>query len=322
LIKDTVNPISDNEVIAFMKILLAEYSVGAGLGGTYLLEGKCMLETIANSFTRLGHEVIYPSSNTVISSGFPVDSDSNNFEYKIEMLAKKCDAGLVIAPDELLPVLTRIIENNTINLGCPPEAVDKCVDKIKCNEFLSKSNIPIPKTTREIKNGWWVIKPRYGSASENTFITSIQGYKPENNYIATEYIDGEHVSVSLISGDSPLPLTVNKQLIDITQKNDSEIKYNGNLTPYITSKKHKLYNIAVSASRLLGCRGYIGIDFILNNDTPYIIDVNPRPTTSLVSICNVMKEEIAELLIKNRFEKLPDSVEIHGQHSFLKEDLK
>ena len=136
-----------------MKILLAEYAVGAGLGGTYLLEGKCMLENIAHSFTRLGHEVIYPSYGTTISSGLPVESSEDNFEYTTEKLAKKCDAGLIIAPDDILSGLTAIIEDNTNNLGCPPVAIDNCVDKVKCSEILSKSDIPTPEITREIKNG-------------------------------------------------------------------------------------------------------------------------------------------------------------------------
>ncbi|MFP4654173.1 MAG: ATP-grasp domain-containing protein [Methanohalobium sp.] len=305
-----------------MKILLAEYAIGAGLGGTYLLEGKCMLETIACSFTRLGHVVVYPSSGVTISSGLPVESSENNFEYILEKLAKECDAGLIIAPDEILSGFTAIVEENTTNLGCSPEAINNCVDKIKCGEILSKSDIPTPEITGELKNGWWVVKPRYGSASENTFITSEKGYKPESGYMATEYINGDHLSVSIICGDNPLPLTVNKQIIDISHESGSEIRYNGNLTPYNTSWKQELYNTAISTSKLLKCRGYIGIDFILNGSTTYVVDVNPRPTTSLVSICNVMKEEIAELLIKNQFGGLPESVEIHGEHSFSKEDLK
>lgn len=304
-----------------MKILLAEYAVGAGLGGTYLLEGKCMLETIARSFTRIGHEVVYPSSGVTISSGLPVESSKDNFEYLTEKVAKGCDAGLIIAPDEILSGFTSVVEDNTMNLGCPPEVIDNCVDKVKCSEILSKSDIPTPKMTAEIKNGWWVVKPRYGSASENTFITSEKGYKPENDYMATEYINGEHLSVSLICGDNPLPLTVNKQIIEISQESGSEIKYNGNFTPYNTHWKQELYKTAISTSRLLKCRGYVGIDFILNRGTPYVVDVNPRPTTSIVSICNVMKDEIAELLLKNRFGGLPESVEIHGEHSFSKEDL-
>ena len=304
-----------------MKILLAEYAVGAGLGGTYLLEGKCMLETIAYNFKRLGYDVVYPSYRTNISSGLPFESSKDNFEYITEKLAKECDAGLIIAPDEILSGLTAIIEDNTINLGCPPESIDNCVDKVKCSEILSKSGIPAPEITSEIKSGWWVVKPRHGSASENTFITSEAGYKPEDGYIATEYINGEHLSVSIICGDNPLPLTVNKQIIDISLESGSEIKYNGNLTPCNTPWKQELFKTAVSTSRLLKCSGYIGIDFILNSGTPYVVDVNPRPTTSLVSICNVMKEEIADLLIKNQFGGLPESVNIHGEHSFSKEDL-
>lgn len=303
-----------------MKILLAEYAVGVGMGGTFLLEGKAMLQTIANSFAGLGHDVVYPTAGMILTSGTPVGSNESNFETVLEREAKSCDAGLVIAPDDLLFDLTSVIEDNTLNLGCTPESAELCADKVRCTEVLSSARVPVPGIVDHAQGGCYVVKPRYGCASEDTRICT--DFTQYEGFIATEYIEGEHLSVSLICGEKPLPLTVNKQMIDIyPDDEDSKIGYNGNLTPYGTGRQDELYDTAIAATGALSCRGYVGVDIVLAN-RPYVVDVNPRPTTSLFSISKVMKQEIADLLLRNRLGGLPDSVDISGEYTFTKEDLK
>ena len=56
-------------------------------------------------------------------------------------------------------------------------------------------------------------------------------------------------------------------------------------------------------------------------DRPYVIDVNPRPTSSIIGISRVMEDQIADLILKSRFGDLPDHVEINGNFTFTKEDL-
>ncbi|MBN1323888.1 MAG: ATP-grasp domain-containing protein [Methanotrichaceae archaeon] len=43
------------------------------------------------------------------------------------------------------------------------------------------------------------------------------------------------------------------------------------------------------ACTALGLRGYVGIDFLLG-DLPRVVDVNTRPTTSIIGIARVMKD--------------------------------
>ena len=303
-----------------MKILLAEYAVGTGMGGTFLLEGRAMLRTISDSFARLGHDVVYLSAGTTFETGMSVESNANNFEYVLEREAKKCDAGLVIAPDELLFDLTSAIEDEILNLGCTPESAALCADKMRCTEVLISAGIPAPRIVDHAQGGHYVVKPRCGCASEDTRVCT--DFTQHEGFIATEYIEGEHLSVSLVCGEKTLPLTVNKQMIDIHPENEnSNIGYNGNLTPYQTLRQKELYKTAIAATDALSCRGYVGVDIVLA-DKPYVVDVNPRPTTSLFSISKVMDQEIADLLLKNRLGELPDSVDISGEYMFTKEDLK
>ncbi|MGM0771193.1 MAG: ATP-grasp domain-containing protein [Halobacteriota archaeon] len=306
-----------------MKILLSEYAVSTDMGGTYLIEGKAMLQTLAASFSRLGHEIVYTSAGPGIEHGNPVNSSEKNIKEVLEDQSKNCDAALVIAPEELLAEITAIIDDNTINLGCNSDCVAICSDKLKCTRILESTSVAVPGTyssEQSIPKGKrWVIKPRNGCASEDTFVAHDPALK--EGEIATEYINGEHLSVSLICGKETLPLTVNKQMIDIDpNKEYSSVNYCGCTTPYTTERKHELYETAIEATHKLGCNGYTGVDIVMG-DRPYVIDINPRPTTSLVGITRIMDTEIAELLIANALGEALPQVNIKGNYTFTKEEL-
>ena len=51
------------------------------------------------------------------------------------------------------------------------------------------------------------------------------------------------------------------------------------------------------------------------------MDVNARPTTSIIGIVRVMKEEIGELILNARLGRPAKSVTIMGTFTFRKEDL-
>ena len=64
----------------------------------------------------------------------------------------------------------------------------------------------------------------------------------------------------------------------------------------------------------------MGVDIVLA-DLPYVVDVNPRLTASILGISHVMQEEIGDLLLKNKFGELPNSVNIEGEYCFSNNDL-
>lgn len=313
-----------------MKILIAEFAVGTGVEKSLIPEGTAMLKTLTESFVRLGHEVYYPSAGTKICAGTVLKSTAENFRQVIERKAHDCDAGLVIAPDWMLPELNRILEENTINLGCSPESAACCADKLLCTEILKKAGIKAPEIAKKAEKGKkYVTKPRFGCGAEATYL--VTEFENNEEFIASEYIEGTHLSVSLIAGQKPSPLTVNRQFIEFGQKESeagengkktgvSCIKYNGSLTPYKTPMREELYETAISTVECLKCFGYVGVDIVLA-DLPYVVDVNPRPTASLFGISHVMREEIGDLLLKNKFGELPDSVHIEGEYCFSKDAL-
>lgn len=279
-----------------MKILLAEYSVCAGL--SIANEGRAMLGTLKRSFESAGCTVFVP----------------DDFGDSLAKLAKVCDCGLVIAPDDLLDKYTVIVERSCINLGCPSPVARLCADKQETTELLLYNGLPAPRLVHEpgVK---CVVKPRYGCASEGVFIS--QGPVDREGYISTEYIEGEHLSVSLIGGKTMLPLTLNKQHIHF----NDQIAYNGNDVNYEHPAKKEIITVARKAGEMLGCKGLFGMD-IVYGDQPYIVDVNPRPTTAVLGLEKVLRGNIADLILQSHFGKLPESVELNGHYSFTKHDME
>jgi predicted ATP-grasp superfamily ATP-dependent carboligase len=301
-----------------MKILVAEYAVGGGEGSESLLrEGQAMLSTLKTSFKRSGDKVVYPEAET-------------DFEAAVERLSKECDAGIVIAPDNKLYLLTKLLESNTVNLGCPSEFVKICTDKLRTSEMLSAEGIPVPRivpvedVARNEKQRY-VSKPRYGCASENVFVLNggnhheVLSRYDNSDYIITEFIRGEDISSSVIAGKTVvLPLTINKQLI---RKDGEHLRYEGGYVPYRMDHEaaSAIMRISESVVTKLHGAGYVGIDFVLaEQGKAYVVDVNPRPTTSIVGIAKVLNYEVADLLLRAKFGTLPlpEDVKTEGRFVF------
>ncbi|NOQ33819.1 MAG: ATP-grasp domain-containing protein [Methanosarcinales archaeon] len=328
-----------------MEVMVAEYAVATG-DPDILGEGCAMLATLANSFAAGGHLVRYPAreqvhgvcGDAVACNG---DCDDGGFATAIERIARTCDAGIVIAPDDILADLTEIVEESTVNLGGPSKSVRNCADKLVCSRILSDNGIAVPGVIDDAggiggadSGARYVIKPRSGCASEGISIVMARQERSidvtarkgralsekvnlSDDFIVTELVSGEHLSASLILGKTVLPLTVNKQMVEIGTET---IKYNGGVVPYQTPRWDEVMDTAAKAADVLGCKGYVGVD-IVAGDELYVVDVNPRPTTSILGIAKVIDHEIGDLIIRAGLGDLPESVGITGTFEFTKEML-
>jgi len=303
-----------------MKILVAEYASALGLGGTVELEGRAMLAALVGSFARSGHDVIYPTSGPRLEKGRPVQMRrEGDFEALLE---DEADAGLLIAPDGMQPRLLEILEKNTVNLGCSPAAAALAADKLLCTRALERAGVPVAEIVERpdpVEKGYmrYVVKPRTGCGSEGVRITSYARAGPGE--IVTRYHEGLHLSASFIAGrEGFLPLTINRQIIDFSGEGP---RYQGSQVPYRTPRAWEIWAEAKKASEALGLRGYAGIDFVLGEE-PRAVDVNARPTSSIMGIVRVMKEEIGELILQASFGGMPKEVHVEGEYVFRKEDLR
>jgi hypothetical protein len=286
-----------------MKVLLAEYTIAHDPSLAH--EGAAMLSVIRESFERCGYEVITPGPG--------------DFGEEIARLAPACDMGLVIAPDHLLSKYTFLLEQATHNLGCGFMTIALCANKVRTGKILRDNGVPVPG---EAGSGKTVIKPVKGCGSQRVRLSADS---PGEDEFAQQYIEGESYSVSIIpnrvigdacayySGKPPVILAVNRQ--EIVIGSDGAFRYLGGETPVHPAREGEIIETAKKAVTVLGCQGYCGVDVVVA-DKVYVVDVNPRVTTSLVGITACMQEEIADILVEASKGNGPEKVHFSGSARF------
>lgn len=286
-----------------MNVLLAEYA--SAHDPSLAAEGAAMLDVLEQSFKRCGYDVV-----------LPVKGD---FGAEIERLSPTCSMGLVIAPDHLLAQYTQILEQHTHNLGCGFMTVALCANKVRTEKILRAHGVPVPA---DVSAGKRVIKPVKGCGAQGVRISD---GLPGKDEFSQQYIEGEHVSVSIVgsrvvgdacqyfSGKPPLALAVNRQFIETGS--DGALHYRGGETPVHPAREAEIIAVAKKVVEVLGCQGYCGID-VVAADKVYVVDVNPRITTSLVGITACMKEEIADILVAASKGGGPDQVHLEESVRF------
>ncbi len=286
-----------------MKVLLAEYATAHA--PALAPEGAAMLRVLEESFRRCGYDITMPGTG--------------DFGAEIERLAPECDMGLVIAPDHLLSRYTMILEQHTHNIGCGAMNAALCANKVRTAQILKSHGISVPADATAATR---VVKPVHGCGTQGVRLTSSA---PGEGEFSQEYIKGEHFSASLVgnrivgdaclyfSGNPPVSLAVNRQFIEVGD--DGAFRYCGGETPVHPAREQEILDVATKTIAVLGCQGYCGVDVVVA-DKVYVVDVNPRITTSLVGIATCMEEEIARILVDASFGKTVAPVHLTGSVCF------
>ena len=294
-----------------MKVLIAEYT--ASRDPTLAPEGKAMVSVLQESFERLGHTVVLP--------------ESGDFDAEIARLAPQCDYGLVIAPDEMLSKFTHTLELATHNIGSDSTSIAVCANKRLTGKILSGIGIAVPQEVGADYTGKRVIKPVKGAGSVGVRIAK-EGEVPGDGEMAVEDLEGEHYSVSIVgsrvvgeacgyySGLPPVFLTINRQYSSADE--NGVFTYRGGETPVHPEREEEIIDVAKKTIERLGCQGYVGIDLVVGEKI-WVVDVNPRPTMSIIGVVGVIDEEIADVLLKATVGLPPEGVHYNGKKAVFDE---
>jgi predicted ATP-grasp superfamily ATP-dependent carboligase len=194
-----------------------------------------------------------------------------------------------------------------------------CANKVQTEKILRSHDVPVPA---EASTGKRVIKPVKGCGAQGVRISDDPSGAGE---FSQQFIVGEHFSVSIVasrvvgdaclyfSGKPPLVLAVNRQFIETGS--DGLFHYRGGETPVYPAREAEITGVAKTAVEVLGCQGYCGVDVVVA-DKVYVVDVNPRITTSLVGITACMQEEVADILVAASKGGGPDQVHLTGSVRF------
>jgi len=300
-----------------------------------LSEGFGMLRKIVSDFKLAGHEVTVLLDQRLSNLTPPLNANcivpvSNSEEPKkfLVSLAKNNDAIYVIAPEtgKTLQSLVEIVEQtDKISLNCESSAIQKVADKTVLCEVLEKNCLATPKTMvfdindnlSEIKCSIkseltypLVFKPVDGTSccalsivkqesQVNDAISKLKAESANQHFIVQEFIEGEAASVSLLceKGEARA-ISLNQQNVEICTP-DGISSYKGGVIPFDHRLKQGAFRVSEKAAECFpGLRGYVGVDLILSRDKPFVVDVNPRLTTSFVGLSQTAKFNVAEEIVK------------------------
>ncbi len=198
------------------------------------------------------------------------------------------------------------------------DAIVNTSSKYNCFQVLTRHDIPTIETVRSgdaipQSNQGWVVKPDDGAGAEechlfrdkNALLHFIQ--RSQADLIIQPYIEGDYLSLSMLCHQGKaVMLACNQQNISIGSGGKirlESIVVNGAL-PYLTPLSSIASHIAQAFP---GLYAYVGVDVINDGEQFFVVDINPRFTTSYVGLseslgCNVASK-IMQLLVDN---KLPE----------------
>ena len=105
------------------------------------------------------------------------------------------------------------------------------------------------------------------------------------------YVEGIAASVSLlVAGERSTVLSLNKQRV----RAGIPFAYDGGVAAVDHPRRREACELAQRAVALVpGLRGYVGVDVVLGEDRTWLIEINPRPTTSYVGLRRVIDLNMA-----------------------------
>ena len=155
-----------------------------------------------------------------------------------------------------------------------------------------------------VKKNKLIAKPRSGVdcddikiiASKRDIDDLEEFYGDGSRFIIQPYIEGDVCSVCLISdGKQALPISLNKQIVKIDENGG---EYLGGYVPYEHPLKDKIFKYAKKACEFVpGLKGFIGVDFVIEDDYIYLLEINSRFTTSYVGLQKIININIAKTII-------------------------
>jgi hypothetical protein len=197
-----------------------------------------------------------------------------------------------------------------------PSAMKQVSDKSRFAKLLESTGLPHPRTYSytEIQNARFPLMAKPACAGGGIFNRVLYDLEELDNYMLSledaqiplkkeemifqDYLSGTPASVSLISTqDRACTVAVNEQLIGVPWLTRLPFAYCGNVTPLITPYANQMKNISEELIYQLGLIGSIGVDFLITDNGPVVIEVNARfqgsmDTVELATGSNIFEEHM------------------------------
>lgn len=302
-----------------MRVFAFEHFSGGGLAGRPLpaslaREGDLMLRTLAAELAEVPDVAVVvsrdprlpPIPGCVIVWPEPAERPLDLYRRGLA----ECDAAWPTASESggmLEQLANATLDARRTLLGCRPEAVALAASKRATAELLGERGVdvvptyalpdPIPPLP-----GRWVVKPDDGAGCEDTIVVGSAAEAvarlaaAPGRLVAQPWIEGDAVSLSLLCARGACRLlAANRQEIAVEdgQVSLQAIQVNG-----VRDDGGRLSRVAERvAAAVPGLWGYVGVDLVLTERGPVVLEINPRLTTSYAALRQARGVNTAALVL-------------------------
>jgi tyramine---L-glutamate ligase len=297
-------------------------------------EGFAMVAALIEDFESLPNVAVsttidarFAHDSVRVSGDIRLVATAEQEHLCFDELAREADAVLIIAPetDRLLEQRVRqVLERHPSvrSLNCDGEAIALCGDKRKLPEQLEPGGLSaIPSATPDFAATGKlpfefpiVIKPRFGAGCEKTYgIESAvrwsrfrQSFLSRNpsaeaqSWIVQPLIRGVALSSAALFREDGLLLAALPPGRQNIERRGASLYYRGGTIPWQSSDFESVARQSEAvfralAERLPGLNGYVGIDWIWNEEDRrlHLVEINPRLTTAYLGYRRLFGNQIA-----------------------------
>lgn len=301
-----------------MRIFVYEHVTGGGMAGTSVPPGllreadlmvRCLIEDLA---TCPGIELLssrdarLPAIPGIETMRVGADDDPHaTFVRGVEA----AEAVWPTAPETggaLEHLATEVERLGKTLLGCRPAAVHIAASKRRTALTLAAAAIPVVPTfaadaTVPDWSGLWVTKPDDGAGAEDTMVaetwrSASMRLRSDPGLVAQPWLEGTPLSISMLCVDGQsLLLSCNRQQMRIS---DGRVALNAIEVNAPVERRDELATLAARiATALPGLWGYVGVDLVMNDRGPVVLEVNPRLTTSYCGLGRALGISVAAMVL-------------------------
>jgi len=329
-----------------MKLLVFEYSTVC-LDNYLINEGFNMLKGMLDNLENISFFDTYflinkklPKLNFKNCSPIYLEDDIGLW---LKKYSEEFDYCLFVAPEDNLIQykICKILEENNVSiLGSSSNASFICSSKFLTYKYvpeelkidtlkINSNDVDFSVIENHFKSFDFIVKPDNRTSSnlifhvnnENEFKEILELYEKEDvdDVLLQEYISGDSVSVSIICDDSFVNcISINSQEI---RTENNKITYIGCVTPIEHEYKNELFQISERIIKSIpNLKGFVGIDYIINEDKIYFVEVNARITTPFIVLQKQCNDNLIENIIELLINKKRKKISFKNSGSFCKEE--
>lgn len=216
--------------------------------------------------------------------------------------------------------------------GCGVMSSAVCMNKEYTKKVLSSAGLPLIKSVliskgdnlyekvKSLKYPMMVKPVSEGSSlgmakvsnSDELVKAVFEASKYKQDIMIEEYLEGVSTTVGILEKDNELVATEILEFRTHTEWYDYEAKYTKGMTEFIIPAElsdemtQKVKDISIQAFKVCGCSGVSRVDFLITEDTPYILEVNTSPgmtdTSDLpaqAAAMGISYDELVEIILQS-----------------------